>query len=60
VVGAVWRATTRIVSVVRDLVQRTGDGRTCRVIGGRVIERSGGAVCRMHRARGGEERGFLG
>jgi hypothetical protein len=60
VVGAVWRATTRIVAVVRDLVQRTEDGRTCRVLGGRVIERSGDAVCRMHRACGGEERGFLG
>jgi hypothetical protein len=25
-----------------------------------VIERSGGAVCDLHRARGDEERGFLG
>jgi hypothetical protein len=48
------------VAGVGDLVQRTGDGRTCRVIGGRAIEGSGGAVCGLHRARGDEERGFLG
>jgi hypothetical protein len=45
---------------VGDLVQRIGDGRTGRVLSGRVIERSGGAVCGMHRARGDEERKFLG
>jgi hypothetical protein len=55
-----WCAATRIVVGVGDLVQRTGDGRTGRVLGGRVIERSGGAVCGLHRARGDEERGFLG
>jgi hypothetical protein len=43
-----------------DLVQRTGDGRAGRVLGGRAIERSGRAVCDLHRARGDEERGFLG
>jgi hypothetical protein len=36
------------------------DGRTGRVLGGQLIERSGGAVCDLHRARGGKERGFLG
>jgi hypothetical protein len=41
-------------------VQRTGDGRTGRVLGGRMIERSGGTVCGLHHARGDEERGFLG
>jgi hypothetical protein len=41
-------------------VQRTGDGRTGRVLGGRAIERSGGAVCGLHRAHGDEERRFLG
>jgi hypothetical protein len=41
-------------------VQRTGDGRTGRVLGGRAIERSGGAVCGLHHACGDEERGFLG
>jgi hypothetical protein len=35
----------RIVAVVGDLVQMTGDGRTGRILGGRVIERSGGAMC---------------
>jgi hypothetical protein len=56
----VWCVATRIVAGVGDLVQRTGDGRTGRVLGGRVIERSGGAVCGLHRARGDNERGFLG
>jgi hypothetical protein len=60
VAGAAWRAMTRIVAGVGDLVQRTGDGRTGQVLGGRVIERSGGVVCGLHCARGDEERGFLG
>jgi hypothetical protein len=60
VAGAVWRVATRIVAGVGDLVQRTGDGRTGRVLGGRVIERSGGIVCGLHRVRGDEECGFLG
>jgi hypothetical protein len=45
---------------VRDLGQRTGDGRTGQVLSGRVIERSGGAVCGLHLAYGDQERGFLG
>jgi hypothetical protein len=45
---------------VGDLVQRTEDGRTSQILGGRVIERSGGTVCGLQRARGDEERGFLG
>jgi hypothetical protein len=36
------------------------DGRTDRVLGGRAIERSGGAVCSLHRARGDDEHRFLG
>jgi hypothetical protein len=60
VAGAAWRAATRIVAGVGDLVQRTEDGRTCRVLGGRTIGRSGDAVCSLHRARGDEERQFLG
>jgi hypothetical protein len=59
VAGAAWRAAMRIMAGVGDLVQRTGDGRTGRVLGGRAIERWGGAVCGLHRARGDEERGFL-
>jgi hypothetical protein len=31
------------------------DGRTCRVFGGRTIERPGGAVFGLHRAHGDEE-----
>jgi hypothetical protein len=50
----------RIMAEVGDLVQRTGDGRTGRVLGGRAIERSGSTVCGLHCARGYEEHGFLG
>jgi hypothetical protein len=60
VAGATWRAVTTIMAGVGDLVQRTGDGRTGRVLGGWAIERSGGAVCGLHRARGDEEHMFLG
>jgi hypothetical protein len=59
VAGAASRATMRIVVGVGDLVQRTGDGRTGRVLDGREIERSGGVVCGLHRACGDEKRGFL-
>jgi hypothetical protein len=50
----------KIMAGVGDLVQRIKDSHTGQVHGGRVIERSGGAVCSLHRARGDEERGFLG
>jgi hypothetical protein len=50
--GAAWRATMRTVTGVGDLVQRTGDDRTGRVLGGRAVERSGGTVCGLHLARG--------
>jgi hypothetical protein len=49
----------RIMAGVGDLVQRTGDGRTGQILGSRKIERSGGAVCGLHRAHGDEECGFL-
>jgi hypothetical protein len=55
-----WCAAMRIVAGVRDLVQRIGDSRTGRVLGGRAIERSGGVVCDLHRARGDKECGLLG
>jgi hypothetical protein len=41
-------------------VQRTENGRTGRVLSGWAVERSGGAMCGLHLARGDEERGFLG
>jgi hypothetical protein len=47
-----WRAVMRTVAGVGDLVQRNGDGRIGRVLGGRAVERSGGAVCGLHLARG--------
>jgi hypothetical protein len=52
VIGAVWRAATRTVAVVGDLVQRAGGGRTGQVLGGQAVERSGGAVYGLHLARG--------
>jgi hypothetical protein len=60
VVGAAWRAMMKIVTGVGDLMQKTGDGRTGRVLGGWAIERSGGAVCGLHRAREDEKHTFLG
>jgi hypothetical protein len=48
VAGATWRAATRTVAGVGDLVQRTGGSRTGRVLGGRAVERSGDAVCGLH------------
>jgi hypothetical protein len=52
VTGAAWRAAMRTVAGVGDLVQRTRDGHTGRVLGGRAVERSGGAVCDLHLSRG--------
>jgi hypothetical protein len=60
VVGVAWSAVMMNVAGVGDLVQRTGDGRTGRVLGGRAIERSGGAVCGQHHAHRDEEHRFLG
>jgi hypothetical protein len=60
VAGAAWRAATRIITGVGDLVQRTEDGRTGQVLGGRAVEGSGGVVCSLHRAHRDEEHGFLG
>jgi hypothetical protein len=58
--GAAWWAAMRIMAGVGDLMQRTRDGHTGRVLDGRAIERSGDGVCGLHRAHGGEEREFLG
>jgi hypothetical protein len=52
VAGVAWRAATRTVAGVGDLVQRTENGRTGQVLGDRAVERSGGAVCGLHLARG--------
>jgi hypothetical protein len=51
VAGAAWRAVMMTVAGVGDLVQRTGDGRTCRVLGGWTVKRSGGAMCDLHLTR---------
>jgi hypothetical protein len=60
VAAVAWWVAMRIIAGVGDLVQSTAVGRTGRVLGDRAIERSGGAVCSLHRARGDEERKFLG
>jgi hypothetical protein len=60
VTGVAWCAVMRIVAGVRDLVQRTGDGRIGQVLGGRAIERSGGTVCGLHYACKDDKRVFLG
>jgi hypothetical protein len=41
-------------------MQRTGNSRTGRVLGGQTVDNSGDVVCGLHRAREDEERGFLG
>jgi hypothetical protein len=60
VAGALWRAATRIMVGVGDLVQRTENGRTGRVLGGRTIGRSGDAVCGLYRAHEDVKHGVLG
>jgi hypothetical protein len=60
VAGAAWHTVMRIMIEVGDLVQRTRDGHTCWVLGGRAIERLGDVVYSLHRARGDNKREFLG
>jgi hypothetical protein len=57
--GATWRAATRVVVGVGDLVQSTRDGHTGWVLSGRMIERSSDAMCGLYRARGDEEHEFF-
>jgi hypothetical protein len=59
VAGAAWRAAMRIMVGVGDLVQRTRDDRTSRVLGGRTIRRSGDVMCGLHRTRGDDEHVFF-
>jgi hypothetical protein len=59
VTGATWRAATRIMVGVGDLVQRTGYGGIGQVLGGRAIEGSGDVVCGLYHAHWVEEHGFL-
>jgi hypothetical protein len=51
VVGAACRVGSWTVVGVGDLVQRTEDGRTGRVLDGRAVERLGGAVYGLHLTR---------
>jgi hypothetical protein len=60
VAGVVWRAATRIMAGVGDIVQRTGDGQAqVGYLVGRMIRRLDDAVCGLHRAQGDKEHGFL-
>jgi hypothetical protein len=59
VAGTTLRAAMRIMIGVGDLVQRTGNGRTCQVLGGQMIEKSDDTVCGLHCACGDEEYEFL-
>jgi hypothetical protein len=60
VAAVVWWAAMRIVAGAGYHLQTTGDGFTGQVLGGRMIGRSGDAVCGLHCARGYEEHVFLG
>jgi hypothetical protein len=59
VAGVACCAATRIVAGVGYLVQRIGDSCTGQILGGRAIERLGGAVCGLYHTHGDEEREFL-
>jgi hypothetical protein len=59
VAGAAFRAATRIMAGVGNLVHRTGDGRAGRVLGGWALERLGDTMCDLHRAPEDEEHRFL-
>jgi hypothetical protein len=52
VIGVAWYAVMKTVAGVGDLVQRTRDSHTCWILGDRAVERSGGAMCDLHLARG--------
>jgi hypothetical protein len=60
VAGAAWQAAMMIMAGVGGLVQRTEDGRTGRVLGGRTIGRSGDTVCGLYHAHEDEKRQFVG
>jgi hypothetical protein len=46
--GEAWRSAMMIVAGVGDLVQRIRDGRTCWILDGQMIGRSGDAVYDLH------------
>jgi hypothetical protein len=60
VAGVAWWATTRIMAGVGDLMQRTADDRTGRVLSGRTIRRSGNIVCGLYHAHEDKKHAFLG
>jgi hypothetical protein len=52
VTGVAWWEAMRIMVGVGNIVQRTKDGRTGRVLSGQTIDRSGDAICGLYHARG--------
>jgi hypothetical protein len=48
-----------IMEGIGDLVQKTGDDHTSRVLGAQTIERLGDTVCDLHHAREDEKHEFL-
>jgi hypothetical protein len=50
VTGVAWWEAMRIVVGVGNIVQRTKDGRTGRVLSGQTIDRSGDAICGLYHA----------
>jgi hypothetical protein len=60
VAGAAQRVAIKFVAGVEDLEQRIRDGHIGWVLSGRMIKRSGDAMCDLHHARVDDERRFLG
>jgi hypothetical protein len=60
VVGVAWQVVMSILAGIGDLVQRTRDVHTGRVLDGWTIRRSDDAVCGLQCACGDKELEFLG
>jgi hypothetical protein len=59
VAGVTRRTTTRIMTGVGDLMRRTEEGRTGRVLDDRTIGRSDDAVCDLYHAHEDKKHEFL-
>jgi hypothetical protein len=59
VIGAAWRSDKDRGKSRRLGAEDQGWSSTGRVLSGRMIKRSGDAVCGLQRAQGEKERGFL-
>jgi hypothetical protein len=59
VAGVTRRTATKIMTGVGDLMRRTEEGRTGRVLDDRTIGRSDDAVCDLYRAHEDKKHEFL-